>query len=51
MAAAAKGHRQVVEFLLDRGVDPKAKDSHHWTALIWAADAGHQEIVDILKSS
>ncbi|XP_050026733.1 ankyrin repeat, SAM and basic leucine zipper domain-containing protein 1-like [Dermacentor andersoni] len=40
MLAAREGYCQLIELLLDRGVDAKRLDSQGWTSLSWAAFAG-----------
>jgi ankyrin repeat protein len=49
MSAAGSGRTQVVEFLIDKGADIKAKDNNTWTALIWASSEGHKDAVEVLK--
>ena len=51
MSAAGSGRTEVVEFLLEKGADIKAKDNNTWTALIWASSEGHQDAVEVLKRS
>jgi ankyrin repeat protein len=46
--AARFGRTGVVEFLLQRGVDPGAKDGWGFTALHSAADSGHLDAVEAL---
>jgi ankyrin repeat protein len=46
--AARFGRAGVVEFLLQKGVDPGAKDGWGFTALHSAADSGHPEAVEAL---
>jgi hypothetical protein len=48
--AACFGHPEVVEFLLDRGVAPGAKDHQSFTPLHWAAGNGHVDVVRSLLS-
>jgi ankyrin repeat protein len=50
MLAAERGHKEVVELLLESGADVNAKSNIGWTALMLAAFNGHKEIVEILKS-
>ncbi|XP_065302728.1 ankyrin repeat, SAM and basic leucine zipper domain-containing protein 1-like isoform X2 [Dermacentor albipictus] len=40
MLAAREGYCQLIELLLDQGVDAKRLDSQGWTSLSWAAFAG-----------
>jgi ankyrin repeat protein len=46
--AARRGHRAVVEFLLEHGADPTSRHSHDATAICCAARNGHLDIVRIL---
>ena len=46
--AADKGHKEIVEILLENNADVNAKDNDEWTALILAAENGYEEIVKIL---
>ena len=46
--AVGYGHRDVVDFLLARGMDPAAVTDEGATALHWAAYGGHQDLVDLL---
>ncbi|ARU62771.1 hypothetical protein CBW65_18695 [Tumebacillus avium] len=48
IAAAYKGHLQMVEYLLQAGADPDAKDDTWMTALRGATANGHLDIVKIL---
>ncbi|MBN2181047.1 MAG: ankyrin repeat domain-containing protein [Sedimentisphaerales bacterium] len=50
-AAAAGGHKEVVEFLISRGADANITNIAGKTALHIAAGAGHLEIVQILLKS
>ena len=47
-AAAASGHRETVQLLLDRGADVNLRGWFGDLALCLAAKAGHQEIVQLL---
>jgi len=49
MAAAGKGHKAVVEFLLASGADVKAKDDDGKDALALAKEAGKQEVATLLE--
>ncbi len=44
------GRTEVVEFLLEKGVDPSAKDHQAFTPLHWAAGNGHVGAVRLLLS-
>ncbi|RYP70200.1 hypothetical protein DL771_005587 [Monosporascus sp. 5C6A] len=46
--AAEKGHKEIVQLLLDKGAEIDAKDSNSRTPLSWAAEKGHKEIVQLL---
>ena len=46
--AAAKGHGQVAQLLLDKGASPNALDGHMQTPLHWAAMWGHTEMARLL---
>jgi ankyrin repeat protein len=48
--AALYGHLEIVEFLLERGVDPAVKDHQAFTALHWAAGGGFVDVVRLLVS-
>ena len=48
MAAARKGDAAAVAKLLDAGVDPNARTEYGATALHYAADKGHVEVVKVL---
>ncbi|MCC3777888.1 glutaminase A [Streptomyces sp. UNOB3_S3] len=49
--AAAEGHRDVVEFLLSRGVDPRPVDRWGGTPLDDADRSGHQELAGLLAGA
>jgi ankyrin repeat protein len=49
MGAAKKGHIDIVKVLIASGADLNAKDNYGNTALKLAANAGHIEIVELLK--
>jgi ankyrin repeat protein len=51
IVAAARGHAAIVRRLLDRGADKDAVDDSGWTALRHAKDAGHEEVVEILRGA
>jgi ankyrin repeat protein len=46
--AACYGRRESVEFLLDRGTSPGARNDEAQTGLHWASNGGHVEIVRLL---
>jgi len=48
--AAVGGHERVLEYLLDRGVDPGVPDANGSTPLHHAAEQGHCEAVRLLLS-
>jgi len=48
--AAIRGHRRMVEWLLENGADPYAKDGERGgSAASWAAYGGHLELKDYLE--
>jgi ankyrin repeat protein len=47
-AAAARGHREIVQLLLNKGAPANAKDVNGRTALHYAAFYGHEEVADLL---
>ncbi len=49
--AAEKGQIERVKALLEAGADVNAKANDGRTALMWAEDSGHNEIVEILKKA
>src|SRR5207237_498649 len=51
IVAARKGDVAAVKSLLDGGADPNAKTEYGATALSFAADKGHAEIVKLLIAS
>ena len=48
LRATANGHEAVVKLLLEKGAELKAKYTHSWTALSWAAEKGHEAVVKLL---
>ncbi|XP_046554769.1 poly [ADP-ribose] polymerase tankyrase-1-like isoform X1 [Haliotis rubra] len=50
MAAAGRGHRDVVEFLVGRGADVSLVDRDGWNVLHWACSGGHLETVKLILS-
>ncbi len=51
MAAAAKGQAATVKQLIAAGADLNAKDQNSWTALVWALDGKHSEVVAVIKAA
>ena len=51
MVAARGGHTGIVQALLSRGADAKARANNGDTALMMAYLKGHKEIVRILKEA
>jgi len=51
MTAAAEGQLDVVQLLLDRGADPAIQDVDGDTALTFALENGHHEVVSLLQAS
>ena len=50
MTAAAEGHVEVVEILLDAGADKNIEDKDGDTALSFARKNGHAEVVALLEN-
>jgi ankyrin repeat protein len=48
--AAGKGHKAIVELLLENGANADSKDDKGLTPLLRAAQNGHEAIVQLLKS-
>jgi ankyrin repeat protein len=48
MCASYRGHKEVVEFLIQKGADIEAKDNDGMTALMKASFMGRKEIVELL---
>jgi N-acetylmuramoyl-L-alanine amidase/Ankyrin repeats (3 copies) len=48
MVAAANGHADVVQLLIDAGAAVNARTANGWTALMFAAAAGHEDVVALL---
>ena len=45
-------HPEIVKILLDRGADTKLKDKEYgYSALDFAVEIGHPEVVEILKEA
>ena len=51
MAAAANGHGDIVEILLNRGAEVNEKTESGVTVLMVAKKGGHTEIVELLKQA
>jgi serine/threonine-protein phosphatase 6 regulatory ankyrin repeat subunit B len=49
MKAAYKGSLEVVRLLLEKGANIDSKGNDGSTALKWATDAGHTEVVKLLQ--
>lgn len=47
-AAAAYGHKDVVEMLLENGTSLLSRDEHSWTPLHFAAFGGHTDLIQSL---
>jgi len=50
MAASDNGHFDVVKMLLDNGADVNAKDQNGRTALYFAKEKGHQNIIMLFEA-
>lgn len=48
--AAANGHDEIVELLLEKGADPNIEDNSGKTAFMYASENDHVECVTILKN-
>ncbi|PTB49654.1 hypothetical protein M431DRAFT_97129, partial [Trichoderma harzianum CBS 226.95] len=46
--ASAGGHKDIVQLLLDTGVDVNSEDIDGWTSLHWASERGHEDVVRLL---
>jgi ankyrin repeat protein len=46
--ASENGHKDIVAFLLTKGIDVNQHDEDNYTALMWACIKGHKEIVQML---
>ena len=51
MFAAAAGHVEAVQFLLDLGEDPTVENKLGYTALLLAEERGYEEVVSLLNSA
>jgi ankyrin repeat protein len=49
MQAALVGKTEIVKILLDAGADPTVKDTGGRTAINWAEDQKHDDIVQLIK--
>ena len=47
-AAAARGHEQIVELLLDKGAEVNAQGGNYGNALLAASYRGHEQTVELL---
>ncbi|KAI7970196.1 hypothetical protein EIK77_008423 [Talaromyces pinophilus] len=48
MVASLFGHHRVVDLLLERGANIDHEDGNGWTALAWATEAAHWDVVALL---
>jgi len=48
MVAASRGKLNFVRCLIEHGADVNSEDEDNWTALLFAAKEGHDEIVSEL---
>jgi ankyrin repeat protein len=46
--ATRNGHKDILAFLLENGIDVNQQDKYGETALMWASQKGHKEIVQML---
>jgi len=51
MAAAYRGHIDVIRVLLDHGADVSIKDQQGKTALLWAEAQGHADVAQVLRDA
>jgi len=51
MCASYEGYKEIVELLIENGADVDAKEGYGRTALMWAEESGHTEIVEILRKA
>ena len=51
MIAAGKGDIVIVDELLKKNADPNLRDQNGRTALMWALEYKHQEVVERLKQA
>jgi ankyrin repeat protein len=49
MWSAYQGHTEIVKLLLAKGADKDAKDRYGWTALAFATEGRHPEIIELLN--
>jgi len=49
--AAHKGHKDIVELLIAKGIDINAKNEMGYTPLDWVIDSKNSEIIELLKSN
>ena len=50
MFASKNGRKEVTQILLDHQADTSIRDANGKTALSWACETGHTEIVELLLS-
>eukprot|EP00818_Percolomonas_sp_WS_P006881 CAMPEP_0117440598 /NCGR_PEP_ID=MMETSP0759-20121206/3180_1 /TAXON_ID=63605 /ORGANISM="Percolomonas cosmopolitus, Strain WS" /LENGTH=199 /DNA_ID=CAMNT_0005232383 /DNA_START=26 /DNA_END=625 /DNA_ORIENTATION=+ len=48
MTCAAQGHLDAVKYFIQKGIDPHAKDDEAFSALLYAAQGGHLNVVRFL---
>ena len=49
--ATVNGHIEIVKALLGKGADVNVQDIEGWTALMYAREYGHAEILQLLKQA
>jgi ankyrin repeat protein len=48
--ASLNGHKEMIELLINKGIDLNEKDKESKNALDLASERGHKEIVELLKN-